>query len=555
MSGLDPTFLHTFKELVNSYSALPKFKIKEFIEKTELLNFTVIFLNSDVETVEDFVRRLEEPYPHKLNLTLKSFQLRGFNYIKDIPSAIINWSTGTGKSVLAVAQAKHLLETDQIDKVVVLSKRHNKINWKRSLDKFSNLASVTDNEVPAGKADKMREARGELYCLNQIIILNYEKMDGDLKELKRALKDKRVLWVWDEMPNKMKSMHTRWYKAAKQLLQITSENRQLELTAKKLDTDPENVYSCVKILDPTIWPNLATFRALYAKSMSPFNQHKVATWHHDKLPELGMRLAHMTHVVNKYTDPEVMNEFPKDHWEDIFIDMSVDDRKLYNKVKAAIIEDLESGEVQQVSPFQTILPLQLMCNNPALINKSESKLAQALSKQYSFTDKHCAKLESLKDLLDQVEGKVVIFSSFNEYGTRMLRDYLVKWGESFVLYDGSEKQMQQAQDAFQTNPYIKIFLSSDKGSDSINLEQATTVINYDLPWNHSTLIQRVNRISRLTSTAEHVFFYNLIVADSVEEKKLRIIEKKRKYEELIDQSLEDQSAFINSTDFLSDFLS
>lgn len=244
--------MHTFKELVNSYSALPKFKIKEFIEKTEALNFTVIFLNSDVESVEEFVRRLEEPYPHDLNLTFKSFQLRGFNYVKDLDSAIINWSTGTGKSVLAVAMAKHLLETNQVDKVVVLSKRHNKINWKRSLDKFGNLASVADNEISAGSAEKMREARGELYEHNQIFIINYEKMDGDFEQLKAALKDKRVLWVWDEMPNKMKSMRTRWYKAAQKLLQITSGNRQLELTAKKLDTDPENVYSCVKILDPTV---------------------------------------------------------------------------------------------------------------------------------------------------------------------------------------------------------------------------------------------------------------------------------------------------------------
>jgi len=274
---MDLAYLHTFKELVNSYSALPKFKIKEFIEKAEKFNYTIIFINSNLETVEDFVRRLEEPYPHELNLTFKSFQLRGFNYVKDLPSAIINWSTGTGKSVLAIAQAKHLLETDQIDKVLILSKRHNKINWKRSLVKFADLQSVTDNEVSAGSAEKMREARGELYLNNQIVILNYEKMDGDFDELKLALKDKRVLWVWDEMPNKMKSMRTRWYKAAQKLLQVTGGNRQLELTAKKLDTDPENVYSCVKILDPTIWPNLATFRTLYAKSMSPFNSYKVAT--------------------------------------------------------------------------------------------------------------------------------------------------------------------------------------------------------------------------------------------------------------------------------------
>jgi SNF2 family DNA or RNA helicase len=124
-----------------------------------------------------------------------------------------------------------------------------------------------------------------------------------------------------------------------------------------------------------------------------------------------------------------------------------------------------------------------------------------------------------------------------------------------VLYDGSETQMQKAQDMFQNNPWIKVFLSSDKGSDSINLEQATTVINYDMPWNHSTLIQRVNRISRLTSTAEHVFFYNLITLDSIEERKMKILEKKRIYEELIDEPLIESSEWVNQQDLLGDLLS
>ena len=288
--------------------------------------------------------------------------------------------------------------------------------------------------------------------------------------------------------------------------------------------------------------------------MNPFNQYKVATWNHEALPELGMRLAHMTHIVNKYTDPEVAKEFPEDHWEDIYVELSDNDRKLYEIVKKAIIEDVEWGLTEVVSPLQRIIPLQLMCNNPALINRSESELAQYLAKKHTFTDKSCNKLEVLKDLLDQIEGKVVLFSALNEFGSRMLLPYLNKWGVSAVLYDGTESQMQKAQDIFQTNPHIKVFISSDKGSDSINLEQATSVINYDLPWNHSTLIQRVNRISRLTSQAEHVWFFNLITVDTVEEKKMKLLEKKKRYEDLIDEPLMDQSSYVNSSAFLADFL-
>jgi SNF2 family DNA or RNA helicase len=62
------------------------------------------------------------------------------------------------------------------------------------------------------------------------------------------------------------------------------------------------------------------------------------------------------------------------------------------------------------------------------------------------------------------------------------------------------------------------------------------VVNYDLPWKYSTLLQRVNRISRITSKGigvDHVFFYNLINVLTFEERMLEILEKKKAYGESI----------------------
>jgi SNF2 family DNA or RNA helicase len=123
---------------------------------------------------------------------------------------------------------------------------------------------------------------------------------------------------------------------------------------------------------------------------------------------------------------------------------------------------------------------------------------------------------------------------YNEFGSRALAEYVQKWGHSYVLYDGTPTQMQSAQDRFREDPSIKVFISSDKGSDSINLEQATSVINYDLPWKYSTLLQRVNRINRITSTASHVWYYNLIMVSTMEERKQEILERKRLMAEAID---------------------
>jgi SNF2 family DNA or RNA helicase len=282
---------------------------------------------------------------------------------------------------------------------------------------------------------------------------------------------------------------------------------------------------------------------MYAKSMSTFSPWQVATWDAHKLHELGMRISHMTHVANKYTDPEISAEFPEEHWEDVIIDMSSSDQKLYQAALDKVLDDLP---LEYNSILTKMSVLQMICNNPGIVPKSRGALAQALNQTLTFTDAHCAKLDVLKDMLLNIDGKIVLFSMFNDFGAKMLIPYLVNWGVRFVLYDGSKKQA--AEDRFRHDNRVKVFLSSDQGSDSINLEQGTSVINYDLPWNYSTLVQRVNRISRLTSTADHVYYYNLIMADTIEERKLKVLMRKKGYEQAVDKPLDEQTdLLINSS--------
>lgn len=561
VNSFDPLFPHTLKDIVGEYRAVHKLQFQKLIDAAEEHGFDTIIYARDPAELYAFIEHLDDPLPVELNVELRKFQLRGFNYLKDMPSSICNWSTGTGKSVFGVTWVKYLLETGKVDKVVVLSKSHNKINWQRQFWKIGSLLAATD-AVSGSSTTIKRERRKEVYTNNNIIIVNYEKMkfrpeneterrdltgrklpssSGDGQELTEALKGKRVAWVFDEMPTKMKSQQTAWYKGCQKLARATKCNYMTMLTATKIERSPENIYSCVKILDKTIWPNLAGFRAQYAKSMSAFAEWQVASWDYKKLPEMGMRLAHITHKASKYTDPEIAAEFPVDHWEDVWLDMSDQDRKLYDAIRKGILEQSDDNIT-----ITKLIPLQLVCNNPMLLSKSTSKVAQEAVKKFTLTDKHCAKLEKLHDILDDVDGKVVIFSAFNDFGSRMLSQYLVSWGVPFVLYDGNDNAKQKAQDRFRQDKRIRVFLSSDQGSDSIDLEQAATVINYDLPANHSTLIQRVNRISRLTSQHDRIYFMNLVYADTMEEKKLDMLDRKRLMEEAVDTDLSVQSDLLNS---------
>lgn len=55
---------------------------------------------------------------------------------------------------------------------------------------------------------------------------------------------------------------------------------------------------------------------------------------------------------------------------------------------------------------------------------------------------------------------------------------------------------------------LRILITTDILSEGINLHRANIVINYDLPWNPTRVLQRTGRINRLGTTHSKVFIYN-----------------------------------------------
>jgi SNF2 family DNA or RNA helicase len=93
--------------------------------------------------------------------------------------------------------------------------------------------------------------------------------------------------------------------------------------------------------------------------------------------------------------------------------------------------------------------------------------------------------------------------------------------------DGSTKQRQEIVDRFQSDSVIPVFLISLKaGGGGLNLSAADTVIHFDPWWNPAVEAQATDRAHGLGQTRV-VTAYKLITRDTVEEKILRLQEKKR----------------------------
>jgi len=164
--------------------------------------------------------------------------------------------------------------------------------------------------------------------------------------------------------------------------------------------------------------------------------------------------------------------------------------------------------------------------------------------------KYDNKLQELKKLLTgELKGKkVVVFSYFKDttrYLYRQLNtpDFHKVLGHIRVSITDSDIDSRQRKDRIirfapkaneasyikGTDREIDLLISTDILSEGQNLQDADTVINYDLHWNPVRMIQRAGRIDRIGSDWNWVHIYNFFPEDKLEAL-LKIVE--RLYEKL-----------------------
>ncbi len=116
---------------------------------------------------------------------------------------------------------------------------------------------------------------------------------------------------------------------------------------------------------------------------------------------------------------------------------------------------------------------------------------------------------------DMRDRKIIVFSTFRAT-LRYLEGRLQDAGCRIIRLDGDVKDRVAVLDQFRDDPETTILLSSEVGSEGIDLEFAQIVVNYDLPWNPMKVEQRIGRVDRLGQRSEKVFIFNLVHEGTIE---------------------------------------
>jgi len=128
--------------------------------------------------------------------------------------------------------------------------------------------------------------------------------------------------------------------------------------------------------------------------------------------------------------------------------------------------------------------------------------------------------------------KIVVFSYFRAT-LGYLAERLAKAGiEAVVLSGGSALEKSQVIERFRSGSDLRVLLSSEVGSEGIDLQFCRVMVNYDLPWNPMRVEQRIGRLDRLGQEAKKITIWNLFYQGTIDDRiyrrlydRLRIFER------------------------------
>ena len=134
-----------------------------------------------------------------------------------------------------------------------------------------------------------------------------------------------------------------------------------------------------------------------------------------------------------------------------------------------------------------------------------------------------------KSLEENKNRKLVVFSTFADTA-EYVKEHLERDGFRVLLYTGGASQVDRSivkcnfdascKPADQANDY-DIIVATDALSEGFNLNRAGVIINYDIPYNPTRVVQRIGRINRINKKMfDSIYIYNFFPTDIGEENTL-----------------------------------
>ncbi len=454
-----------------------------------------------------------DPYAHQLSALEKSWDREEFAYFMEM---------GTGKSKVLVDNIAMLYDKGKINGALIIAPKGVYNNWYTQ-EIPNHLASHIQPKMVLWTASTSKSKQKEYDSLFEtgydlhILIMNVEAFSTKkgLDFAGRFLRTHRTMMAVDEST----SIKTPTAKRTKSILSIGKlANYRRILTGSPVTKSPLDLYTQCAFLNEHLlgFTSFYTFRNRYAVMVDRnFGGRRV------QIPAGYKRLDELSQILKAFSD-RVLKENCLDLPEKVYVERQVEltdeQSKAYSTMKSAALASIKGKMATAPHILTQMMRLhQITCGH-------------LKSDDGTITEIKNNRLEELLDVLDEIEGKAIIWANYIYDIEHIVSVIKKKHGEnSVVQYYGavsSDKRQEAIQKFQDTNSAARFFVGNPQtGGYGITLTAANTVIYYSNGYDLEKRLQSEDRAHRI-GQKKSVTYVDLVTPKTVDEKIKKALRKK-----------------------------
>jgi SNF2 family DNA or RNA helicase len=457
------------------------------------------FNKDDFKKLADFESIQAVEKPRGLTADLRPYQQSGFEWLCFLNEygcgGILADDMGLGKTLQALCFILHLVEKGQGSPILVVMPTSLLYNWHQEALKFSPHLKIL---VYRGL---QREKEIENFPKYDVIITSYGVARNDETSLRHFPFSCMIL---DESQI-IKNSQSKTAQALRNYL----VRKRISLTGTPIENSTMDLWSQMNFLNPGLLGGETFFRNYYANPIDKEQDMKKA----EKLKSL------IKPFILRRTKEQVATELPPKIEQVHYCEMPEEQASCYEEEKSryrnVYLKELsELGEAK--SKFNLLAGLQKL---------RQIALHPGIT---GYPDVPSGKLEEIHRMTAEIVekgSKVLIFSQFVKMLDVLRKEFDGK-GIQYAYIDGAVKDRMAEVDKFQKQEETQVFLISLKaGGTGLTLTAAEYVFILDPWWNPAVERQATDRAHRIGQD-KTVFIYRFISLNTIEEKILKLQEKK-----------------------------
>lgn len=374
-------------------------------------------------------------------------------------------------------------------------------NWENEIQKF----------VPGMTTYRHKGAQRDRHTLNftgyDIILSSYHTVRQDIDFFSSF----HFHFIILDESQYIKNPASQIYKSVTRL----KSDYKLVLTGTPVENSVTDLWAQLNFVNPGLLGSLSFFRNEFARPIEKEQNDETEI----KLKKL------ISPFILRRKKEMVTPDLPPVTEQTVFCEMTEEQGKIYEEEKSAVRNLIMSGTGQKetaktaIIVLQGLMKLRQISNHPLIADEDYK----------GSSGKFETVLSNIENVVNEGH-KILVFSSFVMH-LKLFSEALEERNTRFSMLTGASTNRKKIIETFQNDPTNRVFLISLKaGGVGLNLTSADYVFILDPWWNPAAELQALSRAHRIGQD-KNVFIYRYITSGTLEEKIVRLQEKKSRLAE------------------------